>query len=126
MDELLDAISKEQENRFNKPWNKLDKGLKLNRINNYVDTYECTEEKRKELKLLLLKNFNTNILKNDHIEYDQEENIIKNIKILIFKDDKFELTTKINVKNKPKNKSKTKTNIERHFNRSKKTESRTM
>lgn len=126
MDELLDAISKEQENRFNKPWNKLDKGLKLNRINNYVDTYECTEEKRKELKLLLLKIFNTNILKNDHIVYDQEENIIKNIKILIFKDDKFELTTKINVKNKPKNKSKTKTNIERHFNRSKKTDSRTM
>ena len=32
MDDLLEKLSKEQLNRFNKPWAKLDKGLRKNRI----------------------------------------------------------------------------------------------
>ena len=36
MDELLNAIEKEKNNRFQKLWTKLDKGTKLNRLTIFI------------------------------------------------------------------------------------------
>lgn len=125
MDDLLDAISKEQQNRFNKPWNKLDKGLKLNRINEYVDNYKCDDDDKIKLKDLLIKSLNNNALKNEHVEYDQNTSNILNIKNLSYENDTFSIVNIVK-KSKPKMRSKTKTNIERHFNRSKKSDAKTI
>lgn len=125
MDDLLDAISKEQQNRFNKPWNKLDKGLKLNRINEYLDNYECDDDDKIKLKDLIFRSFNNNTLKNEHIDYDQNTFNIQNIKNLSYDNNTFSIVNIVK-KSKPKMRSKTKTNIERHFNRSKKSDSKTI
>ena len=125
MDDLLDAISKEQQNRFNKPWNKLDKGLKLNRINEYVENYDCDDDDKIKLKDLLIKSLNNNTLKNEHIKYDQDNNAILNISTLTYENNTFSITNIVK-KTKPKIRSKTKTNIERHFNRSKKSDAKTI
>ena len=125
MDDLLDAISKEQQNRFNKPWNKLDKGLKLNRINEYIENYDCDNDDKIKLKDLLIKSLNNNTLKNDHIKYDQDNNAILNINTLTYENNTFSITNIVK-KTKPKIRSKTKTNIERHFNRSKKSDAKTI
>ena len=125
MDDLLDAISKEQQNRFNKPWNKLDKGLKLNRINEYVENYDCDDDDKIKLKDLLIKSFNNNTLKNDHIKYDQDNISIININTLTYENNTFSINNIVK-KTKPKIRSKTKTNIERHFNRSKKSDAKTI
>lgn len=124
MDDLLDAISKEQENRFSKPWNKLDKGLKLNRINEFIMNYDCDSSDKSKLKDLLIKSLNDNILKNEHFEYDKNNNVILNIKNLSYNNNTFSIN--IVKKTKPKVRSKTKTNIERHFNRSKKSDAKTI
>jgi hypothetical protein len=125
MDELLEAISKEKDNRFNKPWNKLGKGLKLNRLNDFVDKYECIDDDKILLKALLTKSLNNNNLKNDHINYDHANNNILNIENLSYDDGVFTLDNVVK-KTKPKVRSKTKTNIERHFNRSKKSDTKTL
>tara|TARA_B110000977_G_scaffold175406_1_gene230133 strand:- start:376 stop:753 length:378 start_codon:yes stop_codon:yes gene_type:complete len=125
MDELLDAISKEQENRFNKPWMRMDKGLKINRLIDYTEDYDCCESDKVKLKEILLKAFSSNILKNDHILYDQVNNKISNIKILSYEDNKFVLQNNA-IKSKSKTRSKSKSNIERHFSRSKKADPKTL
>ena len=125
MDDLLDAISKEQQNRFNKPWNKLDKGLKLNRINEYVENYDCDDNDKIKLKDLLIKSFNNNTLKNDHIKYNLDNISIININTLTYENNTFSINNIVK-KTKPKIRSKTKTNIERHFNRSKKSDAKTI
>ena len=125
MDELLDAISKEQENRFNKPWMRMDKGLKINRLIDYTEDYDCCESDKVKLKEILLKAFSSNILKNDHIVYDQVNNKISNIKILSYEDNKFVLQNNA-IKSKSKTRSKSKSNIERHFSRSKKADPKTL
>ena len=107
MDDLLEKLSKEQLNRFNKPWAKLDKGLRKNRIIFFCDNYDCTEQQKTVLKDLLLKTFNNNSLKNEYIDYDPPNNIIVTIKNLVYYNDEFSLTG-VNIKSKPKARSKAK------------------
>jgi len=125
MDELLEAIAEEQNNRFNKTWSKLDKGLKMNRLNNYIEMYDCDDNQRISLKELLIESFINNSLKNDHIEYDKESSQIINIKTLSCENDEFSLNS-MNRKPKPKVRSKSKSNVERHFNRSKKSDNKSL
>ena len=127
MDELFAAISKEQTERFNKPWCKLDKGSKKDRIISFTENYDCDKDNKNILKNLLIKLHNNNILKNEYIEYDVESSCIKNIKYLSFTDNNFTFTTPNIIKHKSKiRSSKTKTKVERHLSRGKKTESKTI
>ena len=120
MDELLAIISKEQTERFNKPWCKLDKGSKKNRIIYYAENYDCDEDNKVILKNLLIKLLNNNILKNEYIEYDNQSSCITNVKHLSFTDNNFTFTPNV-IKHKSKiRNSKTKTKIERHLSRGKK------
>ena len=57
MEELLDAVEKEKNNRFHKSWTKLDKGSKLNRLSLFIEEQteinDLSESEIKKLKKLL-------------------------------------------------------------------------
>jgi len=123
MDDLLKKLESEKEERFKKPWVKLEKGNKLNRLNLYIDDEisekELNEDTIKKLKKLLNSIFEKGILsKSSEIEYCNETCKILNIKNLVYDEDKNEYNFNLPKKVvKPTTKSKSK--IDRHFSRSK-------
>ena len=123
MDDLLKKLESEKEERFKKPWAKLEKGNKLNRLNLYIDDEisekELNEDTIKKLKKLLNTIFEKGILsKSSEIEYCIETCKILNIKNLVYDEDKNEYNFNLHKKVvKPTTKSKSK--IDRHFSRSK-------
>ena len=126
MDDLLKAIDTEKDNRFQKPWSKLEKGNRLNRLNLFIEEEikdkkldESNEEGGNTLKNLLHNLFEKNIFsKSSEIEYCSKSAKIISIKNLKYDEDKKEYIFNLPKKTvKPINKSKSK--IDRHFSRSK-------
>ena len=123
MDDLLKKLEAEKELRFKKPWVKLEKGNKLNRLNLYIEDEtaekELSEDNSKKLKKLLHTIFEKGILsKSSEIEYCNETCKIISIKNLIYDEEKKEYNFNLPKKVvKPTTKSKSK--IDRHFSRSK-------
>ncbi len=123
MDDLLKKLESEKEERFKKPWAKLEKGNKLNRLNLYIEQEtkekELTEDAGKKLKKLLHTIFEKGILsKSSELEYCTETCKIISIKNLIYEENKNEYNFNLPKKVvKPTTKSKSK--IDRHFSRSK-------
>ena len=123
MDDLLKKLEAEKELRFKKPWAKLEKGNKLNRLNIYIEDEikekELNEDTIKKLKKLLHTIFEKGILsKSSEIEYCNETCKIISIKNLVYDEDKNEYNFNLPKKVvKPTTKSKSK--IDRHFSRSK-------
>ena len=123
MDDLLKKLEAEKESRFKKPWVKLEKGNKLNRLNIYIEDEttekELSEDTSKKLKKLLHTIFEKGILsKSSEIEYCNETCKIISIKNLVYDEDKNEYNFNLPKKVvKPTTKSKSK--IDRHFSRSK-------
>lgn len=123
MDDLLKKLEVEKELRFKKPWAKLEKGNKLNRLNLYIENEitekELDEDTSKKLKKLLHTIFEKGILfKSSEIEYCNETCKIISIKNLVYDEDKNEYNFNLPKKTvKPTTKSKSK--IDRHFSRSK-------
>jgi len=123
MDDLLKKLEVEKELRFKKPWAKLEKGNKLNRLNLYIENEitgkELDEDTSKKLKKLLHTIFEKGILfKSSEIDYCNETCKILNIKNLVYDEDKNEYNFNLPKKTvKPTTKSKSK--IDRHFSRSK-------
>ena len=123
MDDLLKKLESEKEERFKKPWAKLEKGNKLNRLNLYIEDEisekELSEDTIKKLKKLLHTIFEKGILsKSSEIEYCIETSKIISIKNLVYDKDKNEYNFNLPKKVvKPTTKSKSK--IDRHFSRSK-------
>ena len=84
-----ELIAKEKEERFNKPWSKLDKGTKINRLHLFIKKQklnnELNEEQEKQLKILLMQLFESgNLNKSTDIDYSIEDKEILNIKNLEF------------------------------------------
>ena len=80
MDDLLKKLEAEKELRFKKPWAKLEKGNKLNRLNLYIEQEmkekELSEDTGKKLKKLLHTIFEKGILsKSSEIEYCNKKGI---------------------------------------------------
>jgi len=126
MNDLISTIDKEKDERFKKPWPKLEKGTKLNRILLFVKQEklekELTSEQEKQLKQLLNKVCATGSLnKINDVEYDQEELKIISIQNLSFDEDSKKYSFE-KIEKKTKSSSKSKSNVERHFNRSKKSD----
>jgi hypothetical protein len=123
MDDLLKKLESEKENRFKKPWPKLEKGNKLNRLNLYIEKEilekELSEESGKKLKKLLHTIFEKGILsKSSEINYCIDSASIININNLKYDDTSGEYTFNLPKKTvKQSNKSKSK--VDRHFSRSK-------
>jgi hypothetical protein len=123
MDDLLKKLEAEKELRFKKPWAKLEKGNKLNRLNLYIEhetnEKELSEDTSKKLKKLLHTIFEKGILsKSSEVEYCNETCKIISIKNLVYEEEKNEYNFNLPKKTvKPTTKSKSK--IDRHFSRSK-------
>ena len=105
--------------RYNKSWNKLDKGIKLNRIMIFIKQesiqHNLSDSQEIQLKTLLLQLCNHNGLnKSSEVNYNQETMKIESIKILHF-DESSKKYSVHNIVSKSKNISKSKSNIAKHF-----------
>ena len=123
MDDLLKAVESEKNARFAKSWAKLERGNKLNRINEFIEseknTNELNDEEYLKLQELVTGLFDKSVFsKSSDVEYSEQEAKIISIKNLIYDDNtkrySFNLPKKLV---KPTQKSKSK--IDRHFSRSK-------
>jgi hypothetical protein len=120
---IIEAIENEKNNRFNKSWNKLDKGSKIKLISDYMielkDEKNISENSINKLqkKILSLLN-NGDLNKIEDVEYCQETCKIVSIKNLQYNEKTNDYKYNM-IKKKTKSVSKSKSNIERHFSRSK-------
>ena len=120
---LNKLMENESSNRFNKPWSKLDKGSKLNRINLFIKMEKVNNnlnvQQEKFLKVLLSNKLGTGELnKISDINYSFETCNIIEIKNLKYNEENKEYSF-INQNIKKEKKSKSKSNIDRHFSKSK-------
>ena len=123
MEDLLKAIDAEKQCRFTKSWSKLERGTKLNRLNDFIESEkeknELNDEEHVNLQDLLTDLFEKSVFsKSKEIEYCEKETKIISITNLIYDDNtktySFNLPKKLV---KPSQKSKSK--VDRHFTRSK-------
>jgi len=123
MEELLLAVEKEKNARFSKPWPKLDKGCKMNRLNIFIsedqEKNELSEGEAKSLKKLLLHLCdNGSLNKLGDVDYSDENHRIISIKNLKYDESSKKYSFNL-PKKTVKTASKSKSNIDRHFSRSK-------
>ena len=114
---IKQLLNKEKNNIFKQSWNRLDNGMKLNRIKIFIESEtkqkDLSKEQQENLKNLLNHAIQNNKLnKNTDVNYDKNECKIINIKNLCYKDDKYNLSFNEVIK-KLKKANKSKTNIER-------------
>lgn len=116
----LEDMEQEEEKidpRFTLPWNKLEKGVKMNRILIFIqyekEEHTLTEQQAKELKNLLFKACENGLFnKISDVEYDESKAEIKSIKNLEFN----ESSKKYKIKTggtKNRSVSKSRSNIDR-------------
>ena len=93
MEAFIDAMEKERNERFKKPWTKLDKGTKLNRLLIFI----CEEKEKRDLdetqvkqlkKLLSLQCENGTLNKASDVDYSDETYHIVSIKHLQYDEEK--------------------------------------
>lgn len=80
----LDQMMIIEKDQHKIPWNKLDKSIKINKLNLFVDEYkiqnDLTDEQVVQLKLLLKDKINhKHLQKSKDVVYDIESGIIKSI-----------------------------------------------
>ena len=123
MEDLLSAIETEKEARFTKSWSKLERGNKLNRLNEFIESEkeknELNDEEHQKLQGVLTGLFEKSVFsKSSEVEYSEQESKIISITNLTYNEEQktysFDLPKKLV---KPSQKSKSK--IDRHFTRSK-------
>jgi len=109
-------INEEKDNIFKQPWNRLDMGMKLNRIRLFSEEYakenKLSKEKQEELRKILVTACRGNKLnKITDVIYDTELCGITSIRNLEIKDGK--IVFAIGEAKKLKKTTKTKSNIDR-------------
>ena len=114
INKMIDA---EKDKKYNQTWTRLDNGSKLNRLLLYSEKckeeYELSDNEHKKLQKILINAVNKNkFSKISEINYDKENGIITEIKVLQFNEDTRTFNLKFQeTKSKPKSGSKS--NIER-------------
>ena len=103
--------------RFAVPWNKLEKGSKMNRILEFVktqkDEHELNETQTKELKNLLFKGCENSLFnKVSDVKYNQETGFIESFKNLEFNESSKKYKSKTGA-TKNRSVSKSRSNIDR-------------
>mgnify|MGYP003975874153 FL=1 len=110
-------VDDEKGKKYHQTWTRLDNGSKLNRLLLYSqkckEDYELTDNEFKKLQKILINAINKNkFSKISEINYDKENGIISDIKVLEFNEDTRVFNLKFQeTKSKPKSGSKS--NIER-------------
>ena len=113
-----------EEERFQHPWSKLDKGSKLNRLSLFTKmeklTRELSDTQEQGLKIQVTQLFSCGHLnRNTDVDYNKEEMKITSIINLSYDTDTKTYTFVKPVVKKSKSKtSSSKSRIERHFSRS--------
>ena len=119
----MNSELQDTEARFTKPWPKLDKGSKMNRISQFVKLqkaeHELNDDEEKKLKIILTQLCdNGSLNKTADVSYDIETKRIETIKNLCYNEED-KTYSFIKISKKPKSTpTKSKSNIERHFSRS--------
>ena len=100
VEEKDDNLEPELDPRFSMPWNKLEKGSKMNRILLFIESEKInqglSDNLAKELKTLLFRACETGMFnKISDVKYDQESGIIESFKHLEFNENtkKYKLKT---------------------------------
>ena len=119
-EEIRSLLMKEKESIYKQSWNKLDNGMKINRIKTYVDEHSINKSfnhnQKSILKDLLIKACTENKLnKNTDVEYNKETGLIEEIKHLKYNKVKKIHTLEVlnNNKKVKASSSKSKSNIDR-------------
>ena len=123
MEQLFEKIDKERKDRFKKPWAKLDKGSRIDRLSAFSklekQARSLSDEEELKLKRLLLQLCETGgLTKATDVTYETDTEHITNIKQLHFEEDTRIYTYHPDTK-KTKTTQKSKSNVARHFSRSK-------
>ena len=85
---LQKMIAAEADSAFKKPWHRLERGLRMNRIRAFVEDLASKrgfkESEKQSLLALLMKSLDKKMLNSKtSVEYDPEEEMIKEIKPLV-------------------------------------------
>ena len=117
-EKIKKLLNKEKKNYYNQNWNKLDNGMKINRIKLFVtsekDKNSLNDTQTENLKKLLINACTSGKLnKSSDIVYNKEEGLIENIKILKYSEEKKEYKLHFNENKKKTTSTKSKSNIER-------------
>lgn len=115
-EQIKELLEKEKEDIYKQSWNKLDNGLKINRLKKFIENEKeeknLSDEKEQQLTKILIGACRLNKLnKNTDVIYDKENCQITNIRILKYDKNKYHLEVVDVKKTKPSGKSKS--NIER-------------
>ncbi len=115
-EEITELLNKEKDNIFKQSWNKLDRGLKMNRLKDYIqrETKEknLTKTQNVQLSELLFSACSNNKLNRvNDVNYNKELGIIENLKNLTYQDSVYQL--KLNEPKQNKSSGKPKSNIDR-------------
>ena len=105
------------DDRFKLPWNKLEKGMKMNRILIYVDSqkkeYSLSDNQTKDLKNILFRGCENGLFnKINDVKYDEEQCLIESFKQLEFNESSKKYKLKSSG-NKNRSVSKSRSNIDR-------------
>ena len=126
MKHLMQMMDDESKDIVNKSWSKINRSNKLTLLEKFIEREiidkELDETQGKNLKILLTKTLNSNMLnKQSDIKYDCAENTILEITILKYdvETETYEIITKNN-NVKVNTKTRSKTNIDKLLNNSKK------
>lgn len=126
MKHLMQMMDDESKDIVNKSWSKINRSNKLTLLEKFIEREiidkELDETQGKNLKILLTKTLNSNLLnKQSDIKYDSVENTILEITILKYdvETKTYEIVTKNN-NVKVNTKTRSKTNIDKLLNNSKK------
>ena len=117
LEDLDDLMAPSNKTNDNKPWNKLNKQGKIEKLHNYIDNvlqqeYELSDQEVKKMKLYIKTQIERKrLLKISEIEYDKEKGAIIGIPSLSFQKKTRKFTLKKSEKNTTlKKKSKTQNN----------------
>ena len=113
-------INKEKTEIFKQSWNRLDTGMKLNRIRLFTEVeakeQNLTEGEQENLRKLLVDACRNNKLnKNTEVDYSKEECKINKINPLSYKDSHYHLV--FNEAKKSKKTTKSRSNIDRFISK---------
>jgi len=117
-EDIQRLLMNEKKNSLKKPWNKLDTGMKLNRIKLFVENQKetnnlSTEEYEKLKNMLIMTCQSGKINKNNDVNYNSETCEIVSIKSLKYDEEKKKYKLIINEVKKTKGQTKSRSNIDR-------------
>ena len=87
-DSLQEMIAAEADSAYRKPWHRLERGLRMNRLRAFAEDLTAKrglkESEKQALMVLLLKALDKKLLNSKtSVEYDPEDEMIKEIKPLV-------------------------------------------